>query len=89
MVGTTSSSASNTMSETTAALTRNLGDMGWEFTELADATNVDKLQCKLCGKLMSGGIDRLKQHVANIKGNVTACRNSSDDQKARSKKAIY
>ncbi|XP_004303226.1 PREDICTED: uncharacterized protein LOC101296684 [Fragaria vesca subsp. vesca] len=88
MAGTTSSSASNAMSETTAALIRNSSDMGWEFAELADATNVDKLKCKLCGKLVSGGIHRLKQHVANIKGNVTACRNSSDDQKARCKKAI-
>ena len=39
MVGTTSSSTSNAMSETTAALIRKSGDIGWEFAELADATN--------------------------------------------------
>ncbi|PRQ22552.1 putative transcription factor/ chromatin remodeling BED-type(Zn) family [Rosa chinensis] len=88
MAGTTSSSASNPISELGSSLKRGLGDIGWEYAELADASNLDRLKCKLCGKLVSGGIYRMKQHIAHIKGNVAPCKKSSDKDKAKCKNAI-
>ncbi|XP_062014189.1 uncharacterized protein LOC133730654 [Rosa rugosa] len=91
MVGTTSSSASNAMSEMGSSLKRGSGDIGWEYAELAelaDASNLDRLKCKLCGKLVSGGIYRMNQHIAHIKGNVAPCKKSSDEDKAKCKNAI-
>ncbi|XP_062018641.1 uncharacterized protein LOC133735244 [Rosa rugosa] len=88
MAGTTSSSASNAMSEMDRSLKRGSGDIGWEYAELADASNLDSLKCKLCGKLVSGGIYRMKQHIAHIKGNVAPCKKSSDEDKAKCKNAI-
>jgi hypothetical protein len=37
-------------------LKRNSDDVGWEFGVLVDASNKDKVKCKLCGKEMRGGI---------------------------------
>ncbi|XP_024195944.2 uncharacterized protein LOC112199119 [Rosa chinensis] len=62
------------MSEMGSSLKRGSGDIGWEYAELADASNLDRLKCKLCGKLVSGGIYRMKQHIAHIKGNVAPCK---------------
>lgn len=88
MSGTISSEASNSMSEIDFRLKRNSNDIGWEFAELVDPKSLDKLKCKLCGKITSGGIYRLKQHVANIKGNVAPCKKSSDEDKVKCKNAI-
>ncbi|XP_073019346.1 uncharacterized protein [Primulina eburnea] len=69
-------------------LKRNSKDVGWEFADLVDPTNMDKLKCKLCGKITSGGIYRMKQHISNIKGNVAPCKKSSDEDKVKCKNAI-
>jgi hypothetical protein len=63
MAGTTSSGASNAMSEIEKSLKRGSGDVGWEYGQLIDPTNLDKVKCKLCDKVLSGGIYRLKQHI--------------------------
>ncbi|PRQ39916.1 hypothetical protein RchiOBHm_Chr4g0430441 [Rosa chinensis] len=44
MAGTTSSSASNAMSEMDSSLKHGSGDIGWEYAELADASNLDRLK---------------------------------------------
>ncbi|CAN6904891.1 unnamed protein product [Brassica oleracea] len=54
-------------------LKRNSNDVGWEFGVLCNPKNVDKVKCKLCGKEFSGGIYRMKEHIAHVKGNVSAC----------------
>ena len=41
-------------------LRRNSDDVGWEYGVLVDANNKDKVKCKLCDKVMQGGIYRLK-----------------------------
>ena len=50
-------------SETEAAranlLKRNSDDVGWEYGVLVDASNKDKVKCKLCDKEMRRGIHRL------------------------------
>lgn len=47
-------------------------DIGWEH---AVAQNGDKKvpKCNYCGKVIHGGITRLKQHLAHISGEVAAC----------------
>ncbi|GFZ18507.1 HAT transposon superfamily protein [Actinidia rufa] len=87
MAGNTSSAASNAMCES-EKLKRASNDIGWEYGMLVDPTNLVRLKCKLCGKLLSGGIFRIKQHIAHIKGNVAACPKSTDEDKAKSIAAI-
>jgi hypothetical protein len=43
-------------------------DPMWEYGEPYEGHNRAKLSCKLCGKEMSGGINRLKYHLAKIVG---------------------
>jgi hypothetical protein len=50
-------------------LKRNSDDIGWEYGVLVNPNNKDKVRCKFC-KEMSGGIHRLKEHVAHITKNV-------------------
>ncbi|KAL6192034.1 hypothetical protein ACLB2K_038421 [Fragaria x ananassa] len=88
MAGTTSSEGSNAMLEIDTSLKRNSEDVGWEFGALVNPSNVDKVKCKLCGKALSGGIHRLKQHIAHIKGNAAPCNKSSDEDKKKCKLAI-
>ena len=47
-------------------LKRNSDDVGWEYGVLIDAPNKDKVKCKFCGHQSTGGVYRLKQHVANV-----------------------
>lgn len=43
-------------------------DPFWLYGELEDGTNRQCLNCKLCGKHMTGGISRLKNHLAKLPG---------------------
>ena len=43
-------------------------DPMWEYGHPIDPNNRQKLNCKLCGKDISGGISRLKYHLAKIVG---------------------
>jgi hypothetical protein len=54
-------------------LKRNSDDVGWEYDVLVDASNKDKVKCKLCNKEMRGGIHRLKEHLAHEGKNVRKC----------------
>ncbi|KAH7678897.1 Zinc finger BED-type protein [Dioscorea alata] len=83
-----SSGASNSMASSDNSLKRNSSDVGWEFAILVDPTNLDKLKCKFCMKVVSGGIYRMKQHIVNIKGNVSSCSMCTEDAKAKCKAAI-
>ncbi|CAD6340354.1 unnamed protein product [Miscanthus lutarioriparius] len=57
----------------TNLLKRNSDDVGWEYGVLVDASNKDKVKCKLCDKEMRGGIHRLKEHLAHEGKNVKKC----------------
>ncbi|KAL6204805.1 hypothetical protein ACLB2K_022072 [Fragaria x ananassa] len=85
MAGTTSFEASNTMLENDMYVKRKSDDVGWEYGALMNLSNLDKVKCKLCGKVLSGGIYRLKQHIAHIKGTVASCNMSSDEDKNKCK----
>ena len=82
-----SSGASNTISEIEISLKPKFDDVGWEYGSLVNLSNLDKVKCKLCGKVLSGEIYRLKQHIAHEKGNVAPCNKYSNEDK-KCKKSI-
>ncbi|MFS8035329.1 putative transcription factor/ chromatin remodeling BED-type(Zn) family [Helianthus anomalus] len=47
-------------------------DLGWEHGTAQDEKK-KKVRCNYCGKVVSGGIYRLKQHLARLSGEVTYC----------------
>ena len=75
-------------SDAASVLKRKSNDVGWEYGMLVDPKNMDKVKCKLCDKIMSGGVYRVKEHIGHISGNVSACPKSSVDDKAKCKNAI-
>ncbi|XP_021906615.1 uncharacterized protein LOC110821184 isoform X1 [Carica papaya] len=53
-------------------------DPGWEHGVAQDERK-KKVKCNYCGKIVSGGIFRLKQHLARISGEVTHCEKVPDE----------
>ncbi|XP_078445183.1 hAT dimerization domain-containing protein isoform X2 [Wolffia australiana] len=53
-------------------------DPGWEHGISQDEKK-KKVKCNYCGKVVSGGIYRLKQHLARISGEVTFCRKAPEE----------
>ncbi|GKV30458.1 hypothetical protein SLEP1_g39264 [Rubroshorea leprosula] len=53
-------------------------DPGWEHG-IAQDEKKKKVKCNYCGKVVSGGIFRLKQHLARISGEVTHCEKVPDE----------
>lgn len=47
-------------------------DIGWHFGKPVSG-NRNNIKCKLCHKVIKGGITRLKQHLAHMKGQVAGC----------------
>ena len=88
MVGTESDAATGTGTEGGNVLRRNSDDVGWEYGVLIDAQNKDKVKCKFCGHQSTGGVYRLKQHVANVGKNVKKCRESTQEAKEKCKKSL-
>jgi hypothetical protein len=55
-------------------------DPMWEYGEHEGGFNRQRLNCKLCGKEMKGGITQLKYHHAQIPGReVEICPNASPE----------
>ncbi|KAH6831550.1 hypothetical protein C2S53_015076 [Perilla frutescens var. hirtella] len=82
----TASASDSTSVELT--LKRKSNDIGWTYCNLVDPSNLDKVQCIKCGKKMSGGIYRLKAHIAGIRGNVASCTKASKEERELCKNAI-
>lgn len=59
---------------------RSLGyvDPGWEHGVAQDERK-KKVKCNYCEKIVSGGINRFKQHLARIPGEVAPCKNAPED----------
>ena len=53
-------------------------DPGWEHG-IAQDEKKKKVKCNYCGKIVSGGIYRLKQHLARVSGEVTYCDKAPDE----------
>ncbi|KAE8690354.1 hypothetical protein F3Y22_tig00110895pilonHSYRG00140 [Hibiscus syriacus] len=55
-------------------------DIGWHFgTPVPNARG--STSCKLCGKVVKGGITRFKEHIAHKTGNVAPCPNVTDKKR--------
>ncbi|KAG8634277.1 hypothetical protein MANES_17G022250v8 [Manihot esculenta] len=50
-------------------------DIGWNFA--TPTGKKGEMTCNFCGKKITGGITRLKQHLANIPGQVAGCQKVS------------
>ncbi|GAB4859013.1 hypothetical protein Ancab_040385 [Ancistrocladus abbreviatus] len=59
---------------------RSLGyvDPGWEHGVAQDERK-KKVKCNYCDKVVSGGINRFKQHLARIPGEVAPCKNVPEE----------
>ncbi|EEF43186.1 uncharacterized protein LOC8261347 [Ricinus communis] len=59
---------------------RSLGyvDPGWEHGVAQDERK-KKVKCNYCDKVVSGGINRFKQHLARIPGEVAPCKNAPEE----------
>lgn len=55
-----------------------LVDPGWDHGVAQDERK-KKVKCNYCGKIVSGGIYRLKQHLARLSGQVTYCDKAPED----------
>ncbi|XP_052204970.1 uncharacterized protein LOC127809864 isoform X2 [Diospyros lotus] len=55
-----------------------LVDPGWDHGVAQDERK-KKVRCNYCGKIVSGGIYRLKQHLARVSGEVTYCDKAPED----------
>ena len=82
------SASSPSVQSSLAGANRKSKDIGWDFAVCPDPTNTDKVKCTLCGKNMSGGVTRMKQHIAQITGQVTSCPKATKDDQLRCRDAI-
>ncbi|WJX28175.1 hypothetical protein P8452_16927 [Trifolium repens] len=48
-------------------------DIGWHFAINVQGGDRNTIQCKLCFKVISGGITQLKEHLAHMPGEVKSC----------------
>ncbi|KAK7278387.1 hypothetical protein RJT34_23415 [Clitoria ternatea] len=48
-------------------------DIGWHFGTLVPGKNRNNVVCNLCGRVITGGITRLKEHLAHMTGEVKGC----------------
>jgi hypothetical protein len=55
-----------TTSQEMNVLKRKSDDVGWEYGSLVDPSQLDKVKCMFCNHVSTGGVYRLKQHVANV-----------------------
>ena len=51
----------------------NSNDPGWKYGRLTNKNDTNTIKCLLCNQTNKGGINRLKNHLAGIKGNIRKC----------------
>ncbi|KAK1301616.1 hypothetical protein QJS10_CPB12g00559 [Acorus calamus] len=56
-------------------------DPGWRYGYLTNKSDTNSVTCRLCSKLIKGGINRLKRHLAHIQGNVAPCKQVDEETK--------
>jgi hypothetical protein len=65
--------------ENSNALKRKSEDIGWNYGELADPLNTMRVKCKFCNHISTGGIYRLKQHIAANTNAVSKCKKCPEE----------
>ncbi|MFQ6669669.1 hypothetical protein Gotur_034826, partial [Gossypium turneri] len=63
-------------------------DIGWHFGTPVPNTKGNVL-CKLCGKVVKGGITRFKEHIAHKTGNVAPCPNVTEGRSSHGSTREY
>jgi hypothetical protein len=48
-------------------------DVGWHFGNIVQGRGRNTVQCKFCQTIITGGITRLKEHLAHMTGEVKVC----------------
>ncbi|KAI0526910.1 hypothetical protein KFK09_002503 [Dendrobium nobile] len=73
--------ASGTQSAASSSSVRENVDIAWNhFSEIKDAEGKRQFKCLHCGIVYKGGgINRMKQHLAGVKGNIAACKKVPHD----------
>ncbi|XP_019171429.1 PREDICTED: uncharacterized protein LOC109166984 [Ipomoea nil] len=85
----TQSVGSSQPSITSTTIKRKSNDVGWDYGVLNDPTkSLDKIKCLLCKKVMSGGVYRIKEHIAGISGNVSKCPIASKEDQIKCRDAL-
>lgn len=59
--------------------TPNSTDLHCQLGKLIALNNHNDIQCKKCHQIVQDGINKLKQHITRIKGNVRSCSGSTDE----------
>ncbi|KAI8535117.1 hypothetical protein RHMOL_Rhmol10G0150200 [Rhododendron molle] len=83
-----SSSAASTTANCDALMRKKSTDVAWDYAVIVDASNKERLRCTLCGNVYNGGINRMKKHIAQIKGEVASCTKASKEDQLKCKKAL-
>ncbi|XP_027357050.1 uncharacterized protein LOC113866362 [Abrus precatorius] len=60
-------------SSSNCSRTSNRSDPGWKYAHSVKDGDTNNIVCNFCGKVMSAGITRVKQHLIGKKCNVKAC----------------
>nr|KAJ0214155.1 hypothetical protein LSAT_V11C400201400 [Lactuca sativa] len=86
----TSTTTTPSMGSTAAQenLKRKSNDPGWEYAVCVNPKKLERVKCILCNKEMDGGINRLKQHIAQIKGNVSSCPKATKNDQIKCRDAL-
>ena len=74
--------------ENSNALKRKSEDVGWNYGQLCDPLNSMRVKCKFCNHISTGGIYRLKQHIAANTNAVTKCKKCPDEAREACLKAF-
>ncbi|CAA7031115.1 unnamed protein product [Microthlaspi erraticum] len=70
------------------SMKRNSNDIGWDYGRIMDLSHPDRLKCILCGKEVPGGVFRMKEHIAQVKGNMASCPHASKEDQDKCMKVI-
>ncbi|KAF7131997.1 hypothetical protein RHSIM_Rhsim09G0032000 [Rhododendron simsii] len=79
---------SSEASNSEPVLKRNSDDVGWDYGVIVDVKNKDRLKCILCGNQYTGGVSRMKKHIAQVTEDDASCTKASKEDILKCKKAL-
>ncbi|KAK8941436.1 hypothetical protein KSP39_PZI002968 [Platanthera zijinensis] len=63
-------------------------DPFWAHGEKVEEKDTNRIRCRYCAQIVSGGISRLKNHLAGQRGNVRPCSKVPDDVKSQATSSL-
>jgi len=64
-------------------------DITWDYCSVVDISNKNKLKCDFCSHIITGGVYRMKHHLARTKKDVIACKEVPTDISEKFKDILY